>query len=186
MKKLLDNQEIRIDNHHPATPLDWQKDDIHLHKRSLGKRKNDDRYYDIRVSLNRQWTCSQNNIPDKLREEIKECFENSQKREQFVKDITSSLNDLYDRKLTKFQRINQAMGNIRKAFDLSYPRAEIKGWIRKSLKMYISIHEDKNRYYYCSYINGSFYLGELSAISLLDYIEKVKTEFDEKIRIEIG
>ena len=144
---LIKRQEIIIDSHRRNYSANWdnQADDIHLHKKSLDKGKGK---YTIKVPLNSDRGASftdgaGNNapIPNWIKKEINNALGDKLKREKFVKDVVTAIKNYNDKHKTQEQKARQAMGNIKRAFGLEFPRYIIKGWIRNSLRMYAQFFE---------------------------------------------
>lgn len=202
MRPLLDNQTIRIDNHHDGQLIDWDRDvqDIHLHKyyghvNPNNANHGDKEWYEIRVPINhrRKITINGKNnkkldeIPAGLEKEIQQAFGDKKKRDQFVSDIIEHLrsyNTISKKKLKQSAR--RALGNIRIAFNLDYPKVEVKGWIRNSLKVISIIGEYGNSYYHITMYNDDFFIGELSMKDVLEIYSMINIEIRSKLRFEIS
>ena len=126
MRRLIENQIIRIDNHRAGGIIDWndRTSCIHIHKECFRNNKK----YIIKVPLNRDEEASFTNmhnpnkpIPHKIIEEIQETLNNPQIRDRFIKDVCGVL------KSTNWNMSEENMLNIGKkissAFGLSYFRS---------------------------------------------------------------
>ena len=96
MRRLIENQIIRIDNHRAGGIIDWndQTTCIHIHKECFRNNKK----YIIKVPLNRDEKASFTNvynphkpIPHKIIEEIQETLNNPKIRDRFIKDVCGVL-----------------------------------------------------------------------------------------------
>lgn len=184
---LIKHQEIIIDSHKRNYAANWDNtaDDIHLHKKSKEKQK-----YEIRIPLNSNKEVNitnvngSNGIPSWLKKEIRDAFVDKQKREKFVKDVVDAIKEYNGKAKTQEQRARQALGNIKRAFGLDYPRAIIKGWIRNSLKLYAQFYEDQGIYYHIMISGDQIFIGETSLSSLLEYLNKMEIKNGNKWRFE--
>ena len=201
MRPLLDNQTIRIDNHQRGHCIDWDDNvqDIHLHKYyghvDHCKADHDDKnWYEIRIPINHKGKITikgKNNkkldqIPAELEKEIQQAFGDNNKRDQFVSDIIEHLRSYNTSRKTLKQRARRALGNIRNSFNLDYPKAEVKGWIRNSLKVISIIGEYGNSYYHITMYNDDFFIGELSMKDVLEIYSMINAEIRSKLRFEIS
>lgn len=186
---LISGQQISIDAHKRAGSADWdnRSDDIHLHKIVIESGD----YYVIRIPINspREIKVERNDkivkvIPRKIKKEVQEAFKNKQKTESFVKDIVEAVKNYNDRTKTQEHRARQAMGNIKKAFGLDYPRTTIKGWIRNSLKLYSQLFEVKGTNYFVILTKDLFVIGEMAPLTFVDILMKTKTSESAKWRFE--
>lgn len=95
MKRLIDGQTIKIDNHNTGTKLEWGKS-IHLHKRM-----NNDKYSGAEVliyigddrELEFRKVTGGEQKEERLRNEIKDAFKNNTIKDNFIKSFYESLND---------------------------------------------------------------------------------------------
>lgn len=131
IKKLIDNQQIRIDSHQRGSGKAniWNPiEDVHLHKIVNRKKKES---YEIRVPLNSERPITINgyenkDIPQFIKDEIEEALNNDSVKERFIEDISKAVTDYYSEKLSKEQRAWQALGRIGKAFGLDELRNVFK------------------------------------------------------------
>lgn len=88
---LLDNQTIRIDNHHLNSVHDWNdpKQDIHIHKQS--SLRQDDNWYELRIPLHGELPDFDLGIPKRIKKEIHKVFKEEKNRKSFVKSIYKEL-----------------------------------------------------------------------------------------------
>ena len=171
---LIKQQTIIIDPHRRKYSARWDNsaDDIHLHKKAKNNKD-----YEIRVPLNSKRRVNVTNangsstIPGWLKKEVQEAFNDDQKREKFIKDVVSAVKNYNDKTKTQEQRARQAMGNIKRAFGLECSRGVIKGWIRKSLKLYAQLFVEQDNYYHIIITNTQFVIGETSPDTLFDYLK---------------
>lgn len=196
---LIKGQEVGIDPHKKGVSVDWDdpSSDIHLHKQTNRKdtnKKKKDKYV-IKIPLNlndtnREITVERDNktnqeIPQQIKKEVQEAFKDKTITAAFVKDVVEAVKNYNDKTKTQEQRARQAMGNIKKAFGLDIPRATIKGWIRKSLKLYSQFFEVKGTYYYVILTNDLFAIGEMTPVSFVEMLMKIESTKLAKWRFEI-
>lgn len=186
---LIQGQEIFIDPHRTNYSARWDNlaDDIHLHKKTQ-KGKDE---YTIKIPLNslREVTILRKNnnkakVPESVLREVSKAFEDEKVRNAFVKDVVNAVKDYYDTSKTQEHRARQAMGNIKKAFGLDYPRTTIKGWIRNSLKLYSQLFEVKGTNYYVILTKDLFVIGEMVPLTFVDILMKTKISESAKWRFE--
>lgn len=161
MKRLVEGQKIRIDNHRRGTgSIDYYDDpanDIHLDKTTYdGRHKNE---YQIRVPLNSERPVTVNSkegkevIPNYLLSEISAAFENKQKRIQFISELTNILNNypLKDKGNVNIDRVFVAMKRVANCFDLGWNDKEIEKYILETktegVKYMALINESQGTFY---------------------------------------
>lgn len=112
---LLKGQTIRIDNHHKGVQNVWNdKYDIHLHKQPNNKNVD----YDIKINLNRKQDKSvMDNLPPKIRKEVKKATSNPEILNNFYEEVYKYLSENFDwsNDNTDKERI---INNITTAFDM--------------------------------------------------------------------
>lgn len=126
MKRLIENQIIRIDNHRAGGIIDWNDRTtcIHIHEECFSNKKR----YIIKVPLNREEEASFTNmhnphkpIPPKIIKEIQETLNNPQIRDRFIEDVCDVLISAnWDMSEENVQNISE---KISRAFGLSYFRS---------------------------------------------------------------
>lgn len=167
---LLKGQTIRIDNHHRGVQNVWDdKYDIHLHK--MSNNKNED--YDIKINLNRKQDESVlNNLPPKIRKEVKKATSNPDILNNFYEEVYKYLSENFDWNEDNADK-ERIISNITTAFDmLSYkPRVDvINAKTQKRNIIQMMRHDYKTIYQIafnfskeCIYI-GQFQLGSMTGI----------------------
>ena len=155
MRRLIDNQEIRIDNHHrgDGTMMDWDdtSKEVHIDKYSKydGKsRSYKYRYrFEIPINVSSDITFESTNVPPKIRKEILDAFSNIDKRSKFIKELIETLKN-YDSKLSDAQRAIAAIRRISKFFDLKWNDNEIRKNIDIACKKYNVVFSEKEEKYF--------------------------------------
>ena len=169
MKKLLQRQRIKIDNHHQGSgKINYYEDpanDIHLHKTMYNGRKRNG-CYEIRVPLNSERPVTVNreegigNVPKHLLKEVRGAFKNQKKRENFIKELSKVLKNypIKNREKGKeIDRVFDAMRRIAQCFTIEWDDKQIKKYIRETKidgLTYICLLKDNNVTYYISIKKG--------------------------------
>jgi len=171
---LIKGQSVRIDNHHPGTPIRWdwgkgeQPDDVHLDK-TLDSKVNG-KYVKVRVTLNhdnaadapkkaerkdKAWMDAYNQM---VREVIEVLRDNEAVRDQLVEDVNNSIKEIGPQKLKR--AVRKALKRIAEHFDL--PEGlflQTKELARGTVAFYFD--EQLSLNYYVGFGNDfAFYLGE--------------------------
>lgn len=166
---LLKKQTIRIDNHHKGVQNVWDnKYDIHLHKQPNNKNVD----YDIKINLNHEQNKDVlEQLPSKIRKEVKKATSNPEVLENFYVNVYKYLTENFgwDGNKEDEERI---INNIAKSFDIRpfKPRIEVinqKTQKRNVIQMLkqgnIPYHISFNYSKQCIYI-GQFQLGDMTGI----------------------
>ena len=145
LKRLIENQTIRIDNHHhgDGVALNWvsKKGDIHIHKivNRSGK------HYEFKVPLNVERIISSSDfdiMPDNIREEILDAFQDKRKRQEFVKTLYDILIN-YSSIISNGEKAFQALERVCDYFGLvNGTRQEVL----QSMRYVIEFSERESRY----------------------------------------
>jgi len=145
MKSLIKKQSLRIDNHRRGVgSIDYYDDpanDIHLDKTVYDRRKKRDTYQ-IRIPLNSKRPVSingkeNNDIPGRILDEIREAFENSEKRKRFIKETMAVLMNypVLNGEENIENRAFDALKRIASAFGLVWDEELIEKFIRETRTM---------------------------------------------------
>ena len=129
---LIKGQSIRIDNHHPDTPIRWdwdegeQPDDVHLDKTLDGKVNG--KYVKVRVTLNQDnaadapkkaerndnaWMDAYNHMVEEVNDVL---INNEAVRDQLVEDVKNTVREIRPNKPNRAAR--KALERIAAHFDL--------------------------------------------------------------------
>ena len=128
LTKLLNNQKVIIDPHGHYETDNWDdpRYEIHLHKSTKYKIEGKKCDVDIIVPLNHinQVRCKRNNkqsidIPKSIRKEIQKAFEDSDKRSNFVKELSIAVSQ-YKSSKTEEDRIYDSLKKIGTAFGIDF------------------------------------------------------------------
>ena len=121
LRKLIKNQTIRIDNHHrgDGVALDWdsKRGNIHIHKTV----NQSDAHYEFKVPLNVERPISSNdfeNMPRKIRDEIRNAFQETTIRQEFVKTLYDILKN-YSSIMSNREKAFQALERVCVCFGLT-------------------------------------------------------------------
>lgn len=140
MKKLIDRQEIRIDNHqravvNPNFNFDDDNNDIHLDKTTQTRIDGKICEVQIRIPLNSNRPVKItnkgkglknrdiNNIPPKLQKEIHDAFKDVDRRSRFIEDILGALREyehIEDNDNKKTKKYEKVLKRVAKAFDVEW------------------------------------------------------------------
>lgn len=177
MKELVKGQKIRIDNHRRGTNgvvyYDDSANDIHLDKTLYdGKKKNGE--YQIRVPLNseRPVTVNRNQkerIPNRLLKEILTAFEDSDKRNRFVKEMRDVLQGypIRNKNASEIDRVQYAMRRISDAFDLGWDEGQVNSYLHHTMTQgvtFISLLPRGENTYYVKINHKSIVVADYSRI----------------------
>ena len=180
LKRLIENEKIRIDAHKSGNREDnnWddRKSDIHIHKTTYAKINGKATNIEIRIPINSDRDVSYEikgkeslQARQKLEKEIQEAFANKNKREQFVADLLKVL-DNYSSSLSSEDRANAVVKRIAKHFNLKREIEEdIKSYAGKTLLSYTKIYTDNSqRQYFVTVNDKGINLGEITPFSHTD------------------
>ncbi|MCR5361876.1 MAG: hypothetical protein K6E73_07685 [Bacteroidales bacterium] len=120
LRKLIENQTIRVDNHHrgDGCPLNWdsKKGDIHIHK--IVHRSGTDYTFKIPLNVQHPLTSADfERMPHHIRKEIEEAFQDAALRQDFVKTLYDILKD-YESIVSDKEKAFNALMRVCDYFDL--------------------------------------------------------------------
>lgn len=156
---LLKNQKIQIDPHKrgTGTPTCWDNpaDEVHIDKYVNNNKDS----YNIKIPINSNNPVTINRdekqeIPEWLKKEIKDTFEDEKIRRSFVSGICRATSVYCSKIMSPEQRAKQAVGYVRKAFGLPTPRFVFRNDIKK---FYAGLYFFRNHYYYVIFKSGRIY-----------------------------
>lgn len=158
LKPLIENQSIIIDDHKRGTMeiKDWDNpaNDIHIDKNTKYRINGERQHVQIRLPINSNKDISveiknkrNNEVPRKLKKEIKKAFENKKTREQFVKDLIPILEN-FSSNLDSVEKARDTLKKIAKHFDLDWNTQEIVNLVGEALLEYTQIYQDDEYQYY--------------------------------------
>lgn len=119
MRKLIENQTIRIDNHHrgDGCPLNWDRvcDDIHLHKIVNESRKK----YEFRIPLNSERRFFFDpKMPEYIKMEIEEAFQKPMILQEFSQTLYDVLRN-YESTICDAEKAVESLLKISECFGLT-------------------------------------------------------------------
>lgn len=163
IQRLLHNQKILIDNHQRGsrTPNNWDNPSSDVHIDKCIKSNKDSYKIKIPINSNRPITINNKNnknVPKWLKKEICDSFKDDSIRGSFVNYICKAIDAFNSTTLTPKQKAMQAIGNVRRAFELPIPRYVFKNDIKRfyaGLYMY-------NAHYYYVILKGGYILCSLN------------------------
>lgn len=166
---LLKGQTIRIDNHHRGIANVWDdKYDIHLHKQPNNKNVD----YDIKINLNREQDKSVlDNLPPKIRKEVKKATSNPEILKNFYEEVYNYLSENFGWNGDRVEE-NMLINNIARAFDILPFKSPIEVTNAKTQKRNVmQLLQNNNIHYHvsfnyskqCVYI-GQFQFGDMTSI----------------------
>ncbi|MDL2320454.1 hypothetical protein LJC45_04905 [Alistipes sp. OttesenSCG-928-B03] len=132
LKKLIENQVVRIDDHKRGSReiknWDDERNDIHIDKTTNRPINGKIQEVRIRIPINSARPIrienskgqDINDIPRGLKREIVNALENENTRGAFVNDVMRVLED-FETALSSEERARQVLTNISKHFDLNWP-----------------------------------------------------------------
>lgn len=158
LKPLIENQSLTIDDHKWGAKEEKKWDeissDIHIDKKTkypIGGKKQDVR---IRIPINSERKISVEikkdrsaEVPNKLRKEIIEAFEDKNKRDAFIKELIPILEN-FSSNMDSLEKAENVLKRISKHFDLEWTSQKIENYIKGSLLELTQIYEDENRKQY--------------------------------------
>ena len=179
MKKLIENQELRIDNHKRNEPNDWDtnSDDVHLHKITQVKFNGKPVTVDLKLPLNsdREPTfkiknCKENNLKDKLTKEINDALSDITKREKFTEELINILKG-YKSQWSDREKAKVAVTRLAKHLDLDENIvSEMTTYIDGKLLSYTALLSDKNkRVYFMTFNEKDIRIGEVNRFSKSEF-----------------
>lgn len=154
LKPLIQNQTLKIDDHNWGSGeiKKWDSDnrDVHIDKSTKYTLEGKKQKIRIKIPINserplkieNQKGISLNQIPQKLRKEINSAFENKEIREAFINDLVEVLEN-YDSILDTIEKVNEALKNISKHFDLNWTNQNIQSHINGFLSRYTQVYSDE-------------------------------------------
>ncbi len=174
LEKLIDKQKIIIDDHKRGTGevKDWDlsSNDIHIDKTTKHKIEGKIQNVQIRVPINSNRPINVENkqggsIPKTLQKEIKRAFENKRKREKFINDLSSVLEN-YHSTLSNIDKLRDALAKISKHFGLEWTQREVIIYRDEALKYYSQLHTNPlGKEYYILIHTESIELGDIDEIN---------------------
>lgn len=177
MKRLVEGQKIRIDNHRRGTTgIDYYDDpanDIHLDKTLYDEKSK--KTYQIRVPLNSKRSVSvvskngKEVIPKRLLEEVAEAFENPKKRSKFVAEISDILKNypVQNKGITDIEKVFVAMKRVAISFDLGWDDNKIVKFIYETKTEgteYISLIIEPLNTFYLSFMEKGIVISDYKRI----------------------
>lgn len=154
LKKLIDNQTIRIDDHNRGNreQKNWddKSKDVHIDKSTNTKVNGKRQKVQIRIPINsdRPIKISNKNdqvisIPKSLEKEIIQALENKEKREAFVSDILNTLRE-FPSSLDNENRAKYILDILSKHFGLEWTGEKTATYAKDILKYYAQMYSDQN------------------------------------------
>ena len=120
IKKLINNQVIRIDNHLRNVPNDFndKKQEVHIHKefREYPNQKNNDVYIKIPLNSKKKISISPK-VSDRILKEIRDVLDDSETREKFINEVCKVLKEEWKWK-SSIENKNDVAKKIANAFGL--------------------------------------------------------------------
>ena len=120
IKKLINNQVIRIDNHLRNVPNDFndKKQEVHIHKefREYPNQKNNDVYIKIPLNSKKKISISPK-VSDRILKEIRDVLDDSETREKFINEFCKVLKEEWKWK-SSIENKNDVAKKIANAFGL--------------------------------------------------------------------
>lgn len=176
MKTLINNQVLRIDDHHrgakEAKTFDKSSSDVHLEK--ITKAKVDGKRIQVKIKapLNSERPIqitgdnqNLNKIPRKLKKEIQKAFSNKEKRDKFIKDVAENLNN-YESILEDEEKVRKSLERLGNHFDLNWTGKEISSFVNGKLVKRTELYNDKDEKIYFATIDSKYMtIGELDGYS---------------------
>lgn len=125
IKNLIKNQKIEIDAHHrgDGTANSWDSpNEVHLEKKCKSNKDS----YNIKIPLNSNNPVTINRkdnqtVPSSIKKEVENALKDPQTRQEFVNNVLNAI-EAYSSNLPDDVKARQAIGYIRKAFNLGIPR----------------------------------------------------------------
>lgn len=184
LRKLIENQVIRIDDHkrgcRETKNWDDERNDIHIGKiTNYGKNEE----VRIRIPINSARAIKienlkrkgLNNIPRRLKREIVSALENKNTRGAFVNDVMEVLED-FETALSTEERARQVLTNISRYFDLNWPDETITNYAKDAtqskdvLRSYTLVyHDDEGKEFFSRLDENKIEVGQYSG-----YAKKIR------------
>ena len=154
LKGLILNQTIRIDDHHWGNQeqKDWDNSnkDIHIDKSTNTKVDGKRQKLQIRIPINTDRAIkigNKNNqsedIPRRLKKEIKQALKDKNTREVFISDLLKTLQG-FPSSLDNEKRVKEILDRLSKHFDLEWTGVKTATYSKKILKYYAQMYTDQN------------------------------------------
>ncbi|MEI6949618.1 hypothetical protein V9K67_20695 [Paraflavisolibacter sp. H34] len=159
MRKLLDKQTVRIDDHKrgnkEAKKWNDQSVDVHIDKRTKYKIGGKIRHVTIRIPINSDREIGvevdgkkNEEIPRPLYKEIRDALlNNREKANDFARDIITEVNN-YGALLESEGRASAALNRLSKHFDLDWTKDKVATYVNESLQAYTQIYSSKEKKLY--------------------------------------
>lgn len=158
LKNLIERQTVTIDDHKRGCReiKDWDNlaNDIHIHKETNYKIEGVVQKVTIKIPINSDKKIKIESvkkdlkeIPNKLKKEIQQAFEDKETRDSFIKDVVNHIKN-FETNLEDEKRVQQVLSNISKHFDLKWTEEKIATYTNNVLTRYIQkyVDSDGNRY----------------------------------------
>jgi hypothetical protein len=181
LKKLINNQTISVDDHKwgngEIKEWDLESTDIHLEKKTKTRIDGEYRTVTIKVPLNsdrpikienKEKHESLEDVPRRLKKEIKAAFANETKRENFIKDLILVLKDFHSI-LGTMSNARQALLRIAKHFEIDLTYENMIKSFDDVIQRYTESFEDKDGIKYYMTVNNK-------RIKIGDYKDKKELE----------
>ncbi|GHT47413.1 hypothetical protein AGMMS49965_25460 [Bacteroidia bacterium] len=164
LKKLINGQKIRIDDHHWGTgeALEWDNPskDVHIEKSTnRGKNQviikipiNSDREIEIEKKIGNGRGESLTEIPHELQREIESALKNKSTRGSFMDDLVDVLKN-FPTALSDEKRASDVLERLSKHFDLEWTGEKISQYANDALTFYVQMYRGENGKEYIAFIN---------------------------------
>jgi hypothetical protein len=145
LQPLITGQTIKIDNHHRGKPIDWEKDDVHIHKETNSGERQE---FTIKLSINsnKKYTVmdkhNTHEIPNRIRKEIEKALENAKTREQFIRDLLDWLKNSSQQDIG--EKAEETLERLAKHFKLHWTNEEIKRYIDGALVSLTRVYKNEH------------------------------------------
>jgi len=172
LKSLINNQTIIIDDHKRGNQeiKDWDSPsaDIHIDKKTKYPIEGKKQEVRIRLPINSdrpfkiegKGKTRLSDIPNQLRREIQQAFDNRKTREEFIIDIVQILQN-YDTILDNEQRVEQVLRRLSRHFDLQWTDDKIATYRNNVLELYTQNYtDDDNRSFFITVDKQKIKIGE--------------------------
>lgn len=172
LKGIINKQTIIIDDHKRGSGeiKNWDDPtaDVHIDKTTNYPVDGEKQNIRIKVPINSNRPIEikngkrkkLNDIPRILKREIRDAFENKEKRESFVKDIINHIKE-FDTILENEDRAKQVLENISKHFDLEWNDEKIATYSNDILELYTQNYtDDKGSQYFITVDKEKIKIGE--------------------------
>lgn len=161
MRRLIRNQEIRIDNHHrgDGTRKNWDDKSkvVHIDKFCL---KDKEKYrFEVPINISYPITFKSTNVPSKIQTEIQNAFLNQKTRTQFIKELIDTLKN-YDSILSDAERTIDAIRRISTFFNLKWNDKEICKHIDAARQKYNVTFSEKGEKFFVEFNPEEIIVGQ--------------------------